>query len=97
MNYDRYTISTLINCSEGVFGDLVEDCVNDYLEVMGKRANWHLVDPGETNSVVQNHAREILAEQEQICGGRLEDRGDEESVTKDSPTNFTEQEYFKTY
>jgi hypothetical protein len=22
-----------------VFGDLVEDCVNDYLEVMGKRAN----------------------------------------------------------
>jgi hypothetical protein len=52
-----------------------------------------LVDPAETNSDVKNHDREFLADQEKICGGRLKDRRDEESVTKDSPTKFTEQKY----
>ena len=37
LNYDRYTISTLINCSEGVFGDLIEDCVNDFIQIKQNR------------------------------------------------------------
>lgn len=68
--------------------------MNDYLEVMSKRGNLHLVDGGETNSVVENFGKEICGEEEKILD---EDSGlgkvDKESVTKDITSEMTEQEY----